>query len=123
MAIIEVTKQIVLEIRELGCGHYAALPQSRWTHLYQSGETIWCPYGETVSYSGSENKKLRDRLADAQEHANREASRAMAEAGARRIAEEQLAALGKRVTAGVCPHCRRTFKQLQRHMESKHLLG
>ncbi len=32
----------------------------------------------------------------------------------------ELKALKKRVSAGVCPHCRRTFQDLARHCASKH---
>ena len=120
MAQVSVIETVALEIRLLGCGHYAVLPPDRWTRLMQTGEQLWCPYGLAVSYTETENARLRKQLGTAQEVANsaRQAEKTtllMLEAEQR--AKQRLL---RRVKAGVCPHCHRTFQQVARHMASKH---
>ena len=76
-------------------------------------DTFYCPNGHPQSYSESSEDKMR-----------RERDRAVQEQA--RLAEEvtakdkELAKLKKRVSAGVCPCCNRTFHNVQRHMKSKH---
>ena len=78
-------------------------------------------------YTESEVDKLRKQLTDEKlkrERAERDTEWArvaerQAEA-ARAKVEKKLRLQTRRIEAGVCPHCQRTFKQLAAHMKCKH---
>lgn len=90
--------------------------------------TWCCPNGHLRHYPGqSELEKTRDALA--REKHCREQAQALADhhrAEAERIERRRVATVGvvtrmrRRVAHGVCPCCRRTFKQLAAHMRVKH---
>jgi hypothetical protein len=106
------------------CGLSYALPANFLKHRRERGGRWRCPNllcdWVNVGYSETEIERLRKQV--------EEKDRRIAfEANARRTAEEQLATaekrsarLRKRVAAGVCPCCKRTFQQLSRHMKTKH---
>lgn len=93
-----------------------------------SGKSFHCPYCQgSMSYGES----ALDRERKAREAAERDANlqRIRADTAARlRVAAEHstratkghLTRLKKRVAAGVCPCCNRTFKDLSRHMAGQH---
>ena len=110
------------------CGVLFAMPESlrnsALKHSQKSpGETIsfYCPNGHSQSYVGENTEqKLRRQLNEERERRARVAAqRDQAEASARAYKGAATKAR-KRAGAGVCPCCNRTFKQLARHMESKH---
>lgn len=120
----------VLEILECGaCGIPFALPRNFHKKVKDTGEKFWCPNGDGISYSETENEKLKDRLADERTRRDRaeiryRAARDQADAAERSVRAYKgvVTRTKKRVAAGVCPvdGCRRHFADLQRHMESKH---
>lgn len=69
-----------------------------------------CPIGKTVEEQLAEERRRSGRLAAERDQI--EASR-RAQKGATTRAK-------KRHAAGVCPACKRTFQNVQRHMESQH---
>src|SRR3990167_2379956 len=92
-----------------------------------NGEPFYCSIGHKHSWSVSENDRLKQRLTEAQEVANaaterqRQAEQRALDATARaRTAETALGRATKRVHAGVCIHCHRSFLNVQRHMATKH---
>lgn len=104
-----------------------ALPSSFHRSATDRGTWFYCPNGDRIRYSETENQRLR-REAEAERR-----QRQWAESRAERVSMERDAAersraatkgamtkLKKRVHAGVCPHCNRTFKDVAAHMESKH---
>lgn len=82
---------------------------------------VYCPLGHTHAPAGeSKSEKLERRLIKERERSARiDAEREQAEASAR-AQKGHATRLRKRAKAGVCPCCKRTFKQLSRHMENKH---
>lgn len=95
-------------------------PRNHWS---------WCcPMGHVLSFPGkNREQQLRDdldreRSRSGRMAAQRDQARASAKAhkGAATRARNQRDRIGKRVKAGVCPCCNRTFKQLRRHMKSQH---
>lgn len=94
--------------------------------------TFYCPNGHGNAYNGpsADEKKLAQterELEAARSLAQREARRReRAEAKARtsdyqrRAAKGQLTKTKKRIAAGVCPCCNRSFQNLGRHMEGQH---
>lgn len=90
--------------------------------------TLYCPLGHAWHFTGkNEEQQLRDRLQREKERRARtaaerdqaEASR-RAQAGAASRARHERDRVRARAAAGVCPCCSRSFKQLRRHMKSKH---
>lgn len=95
-------------------------------------KSFYCPNGHSLSYSGpsAEEKRLASterELEAARSLAQRESRRReRAEAEARtadykaRAAKGQLTKTRKRIAAGVCPCCNRTFQNLARHIAGQH---
>lgn len=103
------------------CGCTFALTDGFVGALKRSHETFYCPNGHACHWPGkSDVEKLRDeklllqqRLDQANAHAKTWERQAIAAKG-------QTTKLRKRISAGVCPCCHRTFKQLAAHMTHKH---
>jgi hypothetical protein len=85
---------------------------------------FYCPNGHPLHYAEGREEKVRREMQAKVDAANKRAEWEQAQA---RMAREEadrhkraLARQTKRVNAGVCPHCNRTFKQLAAHMKCKH---
>ena len=109
------------------CGIQFAMPERWASKRSQNGKGFSCPAGCSLSYGESEVSKLQERLASAQDqtdaqrkltrHAN---ARTAKERASHSATKGHLTRNKKRVAAGVCPCCNRTFKALARHMKNKH---
>ncbi len=116
-----ITRDTVFEVEDCCvCFIPFAMPQSLVARRRQDGGSFYCPNGHSQAYTGTENTRLRERIArmEQQMSAKDEALRLAEEA--RQKGERNLRRLKKRTGNGVCPCCNRTFKQLARHMASKH---
>jgi hypothetical protein len=122
---IEFTDRLV--VLTCWCGINHAVPQNlRDYQLRQHRDgrnvtSIYCPLGHEHMPAGEgEAAKLQRQLEVERERAGRlAAQRDQAQASAR--AHKAAATRARRrAAAGVCPCCQRTFKQLQRHMTTKH---
>lgn len=125
MGIYNLDAKTTLRTIECGtCGVWHAIPETLYQKCLQEGGYWHCPNGHSRGFSeGSiynqlkEEKKRRER-AEARTKAAREKA-ALAER--RRAAQKGInTKLKKRIAAGVCPCCNRTFKQLAVHMKNKH---
>ena len=83
----------------------------------------WCPNGHCRHFTDT----LREKLARQTQATSRAESRAVfwndqhgASERSKAATRGHLTRLRTRVAAGVCPCCNRTFKDLARHMTSKH---
>jgi len=97
------------------CGAPYTCPEAMIVHQRQNGGYHHCPNGHSQGWNrdGSENAQLRrerDRLKQNEARLEEEL----------RAAERQAAKLKKRMGAGVCPCCTRTFTNMARHMKTKH---
>lgn len=92
------------------------------------GKSFYCPNGHSQHYTGKSKAQVErergDRLARWLEAAN---ARATSEYDQRQAAERSNRALRavntrtrKRIAAGLCPCCRRTFQDLAKHMAGQH---
>lgn len=95
------------------CGIVFALPTTLKARLRTTGGSFYCPLGHGQHFTETEVSRLRDLL----EEANKQNTR-LADECARHMRERKR--IEKRVHAGVCPCCNRTFQNLARHMASKH---
>lgn len=116
---------VILEKMDCGkCGGVFALNKSVTDHARSNCGGYNCPYCKTHwGWHESESDRLRKQL-DAKERELREAKCETLrqsnlkewEQREREKSERKL----RRVHKGICPCCKRTFQNLQRHMETKH---
>lgn len=112
------------------CGVTFAAPSSMIRSAREVGKferMIYCPNGHKQGWGDSAIDKLQKELALKNAEIQREKNNSQFWQTRKEETERQLIAqkgvmtkLKKRVGHGVCPCCRRTFKQLAAHMENKH---
>ncbi len=98
----------------------------RWRR--KDHEWFYCPRGHKQYYdSKSDEEELRDQLAlkqkvldDARRRITQATQRAATAERKRAAQKGQVTKLKNRIKNGVCPCCNMTFKDLARHMLSKH---
>lgn len=102
------------------CGIYFAIPASRYRHLQELGGNFWCPNGHQLHFGDNRAdrlertvKSLSERLANSFDELDRQ------RLVTKRIRQTQ-EKNRRRINAGVCPHCRRSFRALARHIKTKH---
>lgn len=109
------------------CGVVFGLEQTFMSQKRQNGQLFRCPNGCSVCYGDNTLKKQLDATQRALTAAKCEIAteRNAKWAALEDAAKEKLARkrLKKRVMAGVCPCCSRSFENLRRHMQTKHPKG
>ena len=102
------------------CGIQYQVPEIFMTGKHESGDWWYCPNGHRWHYAETNADKERRRA----ECAEQELARVLEQRNkARRSLTAQKGVntrLRKRVSAGVCPCCNRSFQNLRRHMANKH---
>lgn len=102
------------------CGTVFAVSSHFNEKLRETGQRWYCPNGHCRVYTETTVQKLQKQLKTAQEEAERQ-RQARLDAERRTTAQIGInTKLKKRIHAGVCPHCQRTFKQLAAHMKTQH---
>lgn len=126
----EAAVDLVVSFTALNCGSCGAafaLPADELRRLRASGDFFWCPRGCHIKYSESTVAKLERQLAQAGERIERE--RRETERWRENYKHSERSAIAtrghltrvkKRIAAGVCPCCQRTFENLARHMKGQH---
>lgn len=112
-----------IQLTEMQCGECGivfSVPESWRAEKQRTGNGWYCPNGHSRVYRESDTDKFK-RLLDEERkrHANTLSRLNEAKASEQKVTK-QLKRINKRVSAGVCPCCNRTFQQLARHMKSKH---
>jgi hypothetical protein len=109
-----------LVVVQCWCGIRHAIPSGLHRQARDKGHGVYCPLGHSWVFSKTRAEELEEDLA-------RERRRCKAERDLREHEERSHAATRghltrtkRRVAAGVCPCCGRTFQQLARHMAAKH---
>lgn len=103
------------------CGGVFAIPQTLYKKLYRDHSWFYCPMGHVQHYTGkSEELKLREKLRSME--LDRDGWRRQEEKRTRQLSAARgvNTKLRKRVSAGVCPCCKRSFQNLKSHMAKKH---
>ena len=126
---VKVSQTVELELRPCPrCGAFVALTADQWERRQKGSDTdsdkaahgYYCPNGHVYGWWESEVDRQRKR-ADEAEAKNRallaEQDGMLAKIAAQKKEAQRIA---KRVHAGVCIHCHRTFQNMARHMETKH---
>jgi DNA-binding transcriptional LysR family regulator len=107
-----------LVVRRCWCGIRHAIPSELDAQLLRSRENhAFCPLGHRYV---QKDPTEEERIASLEARLTHE--RDQREAAERRVsaARGQVTKLKNRIHAGVCPHCKRTFQDVARHMKSKH---
>lgn len=122
---------LTLDLRVIDCptcGVVFALTEGYAERRQSDGRSFWCPNGHAgINYGKSTAERLRDDLERAQRTANREGQwRIQAEREAEAARRSTIAYKGhltrirRKIAAGVCPCCRRSFSNVQRHIAGRH---
>ena len=116
------TEETVLIAMECpACGVKYAMPTKLRDKREETGDSFYCVNGHSLSYADSEVKRLRRAVDAKTAEANRLRDQYFAEQRQHEETQKKLRGLKKRTAAGVCPCCNRTFSQLGRHMQIKHV--
>lgn len=92
------------------CGMEFGAPEDWVSRRREDHASFYCPAGHAQQFlAETDAEKLRKELA--------RRSADLVEAQARAVAAEKKLA---RVAHGVCPKCKRSFRELERHMATKH---
>lgn len=111
-----------------GCGVQYALSKEFRDERVKDHGTFYCPNGHRRHYAGrNEAEELQRKLDEQGERFERERqSHQRTERSRKLLARQRAAAKGQvtkiknRLANGICPCCNRTFKNVARHMQSKH---
>lgn len=114
-------RTIALTDMECGeCGIVFAVPEDWRAEKQRTGNGWFCPNGHSRVYRESDAARYK-RLLDEANAQNTRLSESVRQA---QIAEKRAVAeatrIKKRIHAGICPCCKRTFQNLARHMATKH---
>lgn len=89
--------------------------------LDNPGKSVYCPNGHSWYFTGkSEADRLREQLNAVRSDANHQRERRQRLERRLIAAKGQQTRLRRRIAAGVCPCCKRTFQDLARHMAGQH---
>lgn len=108
-----------LEVTVCTCGVLFAMPKKLLDERRYDGANFYCPHGHSLSFDGDQ-KRLKRQLENERDRAARLSANLDQSEASRRAYKGQATKLKKRASAGVCPCCQRSFKELKRHMETKH---
>ena len=102
------------------CGIRFLVPQSFDNNKREHGLGWHCPNGHSRIYRESDSEKMRRERDLARQQVARAEQEAAEAREAQAKAERREKRIRKRIHAGVCPCCNRTFVNLGRHMQTKH---
>lgn len=135
---ITINRDLTLVVENcIKCGTAFGIEATRQQGLLRSGDTFYCPNGHPQVYSKPIEQQLKETqkaLADEKRlrtNAEQDAHfwQGEAETNAKTLSTTkqvlkntrgQLTRTKKRIAAGICPECRRSFENLHRHMQHKH---
>ncbi len=118
---LAVTAKIDLETEECcNCFIVFAMPKSLIALRRQDGQRFHCPNGHSMSYTGNENRRLKQKVEELEQKVSAKAEQARIAEESRRKTEAKMKRLKNRTSKGVCPCCNRSFAALQQHIKTKH---
>lgn len=111
------------------CQRHFALPSNMVDYYRETKKSFYCPYckGQQGWYGDNETDKLKKQIEAlergkkfAEQRAEREKRSATYYKNSARSQKAAKTRLKNRIKHGVCPCCKRTFKQLAEHMKTMH---
>lgn len=118
----EAPTRVQIGLNANGCGHLILMTQAHYEACRENGRSWFCTVcGCQRAFIGKTAiDELRGQLAAAKQREETEKSMRRNLETALFKEQQSKARLKKRIKHGVCPCCRRTFKQLAAHMKTKH---
>lgn len=109
------------------CGTPFAIHAVLHSRFHSTGKSFYCPNGHCISYSDSENERLKKALRDEQTNNRWWKNKANIRATELKKTKNQLRGtkaaytrMKNRIAGGVCPYCNRQFENISRHMKTEH---
>lgn len=102
------------------CGVPFAVPRAKYEACMHNGETWYCHNGHSWHRVETREQRLQRELARERSHNQFLSRRAEHLEASRRAVRGHLTRTRRRIAAGVCPCCKRTFRDLASHMQTKH---
>ena len=107
------------------CGVMFAMPEALQERALRdrgsNGRQFYCPNGHGQHYTGKTDlEKANERLDWERERARRLSAELDQTTASLRAQRGVTTKLKKRIASGVCPCCKRSFKDLHRHMAGQH---
>ncbi len=109
------------------CGVRFGVPDGYTERRQADKKSFYCPNGHSMSYTESEEDRLRRERDKLKQNEAWYEERLRSERASREMAERKLTAakgqitkIKKRASEGICPCCNRQFANLQAHMHTKH---
>lgn len=123
-----IVRQAVLEaVTCYKCGVLFAIPDNLMRRLRDTGDSFYCPSGHgqcftktTAQRLEAEKKARLDERDRWQTRLNAARDQADATERSNRALRGVNTRMKRRIAAGVCPCCRRTFQDVARHMAGQH---
>lgn len=109
-----------LVVETCWCGIRHAIPSELARQAKHNGKAVYCPLGHRWVVRETDADRLARELAEERRRAQANRDLLHAEERSHSATRGHLTRQRKRVAAGVCPCCGRTFQQLARHMANKH---
>lgn len=121
--IIEFNETVTVTLRQKTCPvcqAYYAVDQKKLDICLERGDSWFCPNGHSLIYTETEAQKLKKELdrtkIEYEDNLAHTTNRLLDEIFLRREKEKEL----KRLHAGVCPCCNRSFTNLATHLSKVH---
>lgn len=114
---------VTIQLTDMTCGECGinyAVPETWRAEKQRNAGSGSCPNGHGWQYRESEADRVRKQLSEALRTNTELAARAHRAEVAEEKTAKEMRRMRKRVHAGVCPCCNRTFQNLARHMKTKH---
>lgn len=103
------------------CGISFAMPSRFYDRMLETRAFFYCPRGHSQHFTGeTEEAKLKRRLQWAEEREKELRKDLEKEQHRSRGLKAAHSRIKNRIVNGVCPCCNRTFRNLMRHMKTKH---
>jgi len=108
-------------IKCCNCYGIFAVTDHAYNHYKQTGHFFNCPYcDQSQHYTKSEISKLQDRINTLENTRKYYIEQLGKETRSKIAIKGHHTRLKKRIAAGVCPCCNRSFQNLQSHMKNQH---
>lgn len=118
---VTVQKSVRVNVTECyKCGSWVALTFTQEERFRANGETFYCALGHRQHYTETEVQRLTKALEDERRRTSQARGQVDDLLLDKAQRQKELKRLQRRVENGVCPHCKRTFKQVTRHITKKH---
>ena len=117
---IRVYEQSITFIECYTCGLPVAITRSQERQYDEHGLYVSCALGHQTGRRKSDLQQAKEDLREAQSQVRRVETERDGANGMLDAEIKKRRKLEKRIHNGVCPHCQRSFANLQRHMEGQH---